>query len=196
MEQDIPITTHCQTGSFAVGSEKKRLKQHTTPKNSRRLMRRPEFGGLRINFAHMGGESGTDDMFEPFRIDKDSWTWIIIELLKKHPNTYADLSAYDYSTDEHRRDLMKVFEKDARGEWNRLGPHALADKVTRGSDVPLVISDKSYRENQRAGNTSRYRHYIGSFINTVNASKKLEAVQKQSLIVNLTETNPARFLGL
>jgi predicted TIM-barrel fold metal-dependent hydrolase len=191
---DIPLTTHCQTGSFAAGKEKIRLDEYTTPENWRRLLRHPEFKTLRINFAHFGGETGADDMFEPFRIDRDSWTYILIELLKEYPNTFADIAAYDYSKREHRNNLLAIFEKDAAGDF---GPgHRLADKLLWGSDVPMVISDKSYRSGHSVGGSSEYRHYIRGFLDTIGASKVLSPDEKTTIVDNLTEKNPKKFLRI
>lgn len=191
---DVPLTTHCQTGSFAAGKEKAQLDANTTPENWQRLLSIPEFSTLRINFAHFGGETGTDDMFVPFRIDKDSWTYILIGLLKKYPNTYADLAAYDYSKSEHRENLRKIFEKDADGDF---GPgHKLADKLLWGSDVPMVVSDKAYRENHATDGISAYKHYIQGFVETIRSSQALSKDKQEVIIQNLTETNPKKFLRL
>jgi len=191
---DIPLTVHCQTGSFAAGTQKTRIDENTTPENWKRLLRHPGFKTLRINFAHFGGETGTDDMFEPFRIDRDSWTYVLIELLKEYPNTYADISAYDYSKSEHRNNLRAIFEKDAAGDF---GPgYTLADKLLWGSDVPMVISDKSYRRDQSSTGVSEYKSYIRGFVDTINASRKLSAAAKKTIIANLTEANPKKFLRL
>ena len=191
---DVPLTVHCQTGSFAAGKQKTQIDENTTPENWKRLLKHPEFKTLRINFAHFGGETGTDDMFEPFRIDRDSWTYVLIELLKEYPNTFADIAAYDYSKSEHRNNLRSIFEKDAAGDF---GPgYELADKLLWGSDVPMVISDKSYRRNQSSGGVSEYKSYIRGFVDTINSSQKLLTTEKIMIIGNLTETNPKKFLRL
>ncbi len=197
-DEDIPITVHCQKGSYSAGKEKKNLDANTTPENWKKLLKKPEFKKLRINFAHFGGETGTDDMFEPFRIDKDSWTYIIIELLKTYPNTYADFSAYDYDKAEHRKNLMKIFEKDAKGDFNFSGTanFKLKDKLLWGSDVPMVISSKSYRKGHTSKGKSNYKFYFQGFINSINASKKLSDQEKQTIIFNITDKNPKKFLRI
>ncbi|MCD4653331.1 amidohydrolase [bacterium] len=193
-EQDIPLTVHCQMGSYSAGKEKENLDKNTTPRNWERLFKNHDFKNLRINFAHFGGETGTDDMFEPFRTDKDSWTYILIKLLKKYPNTYADIAAYDYAKREHRNNLVKIFEKD---EMNKFGDgYKLADKVLWGSDVPMVISGKSYREDCKSKGESKYKHYFNGFIKSIYSSKKLTSPQKSNIITNLTENNPKRFLRI
>jgi len=193
-EQDIPLTAHCQKGSYSAGKEKENLDKNTTPKNWKRLLKHPDFTNLRINFAHFGGETGTDDMFEPFRIDKDSWTYILIELLKKYPNTYADISAYDYAKKEHRNNLVKIFEKDEIGDFD--DGYKLVDKLLWGSDVPMVISGKSYRKGHKNKGEPNYKHYFNGFLNAINSSKKLTGLQKASIITNMTEINPKKFLRI
>lgn len=193
-EQDIPLTVHCQKGSYSAGKEKENLDMNTTPMNWKRLFKDPDLRKLRINFAHFGGETGTDDMFEPFRTDKDSWTFILIKLLKNHPNTYADISAYNYAKRKHRNDLVKIFEKDAMNEFG--DGYKLADKLLWGSDVPMVISDKSYREGFKAKGKSEYKHYFNGFLHSINSSKKLTAPQKATIINNMTEINPKNFLRI
>jgi len=191
---DIPLTVHCQKGSYSAGKEKENLDKNTTPQNWKRLLEKTEFTNLRINFAHLGGETGTDDMFEPFRIDKKSWTYTIIKLLKKYPNTYADISAYDYSKKEHRNNLVKIFEKD---EENKFGDgHRLVDKLLWGSDVPMVISGKSYRKGSKNRGESKYKYYFGGFLKAINSSSRLSISQKNMIIKNMTEVNPKKFLRI
>lgn len=191
---DIPLTVHCQKGSYSAGKEKENLDKNTTPENWKRLLEKTEFTKLRINFAHLGGETGTDDMFEPFRIDKKSWTYTIIKLLKKYPNTYADISAYDYAKKEHRNNLVKIFEKD---EDNKFGNgHRLIDKLLWGSDVPMVISGKSYRKGSKSKGAAKYKYYFNGFLKTINSSSKLSNSQKKAIIKNMTEVNPKKFLRI
>ncbi len=197
-KEDVPITAHCQTGSYAAGKEKRNLDKNTTPENWKRLLKIDDFKNLRINFAHFGGETGTDDMFEPFRIDEDSWTFILIGLLKKYPNTYADISAYDYAKKEHRKNLVKIFEKDVNGYFDKKigGPYKLVDKLLWGSDVPMVISGKSYREGYKEKGEPKYKHYFQGFLNTIDSSDKLTPQQQKQIITNMTEVNPKKFLRL
>jgi predicted TIM-barrel fold metal-dependent hydrolase len=193
-EQDIPLTVHCQKGSYSAGKEKKNLDDNTTPKNWKRLLEQSDFTKLRINFAHLGGETGTDDMFEPFRVDKESWTYTIIKLLKEYPNTYADIAAYDYAKKKHRDNLIKIFEKDEINKFG--GGHKLVDKLLWGSDVPMVISGKSYRKDFKARGESKYKHYFKGFLKAINSSTKLNSQQKNTIITKMTETNPKKFLRI
>jgi len=197
-KKKIPITVHCQKGSYSAGKEKENLDKNTTPENWKKLLSHNELESLRINFAHFGGETGTDDMFEPFRTDKNSWTYILIELLKKYPNTYADISAYDYSRKEHRDNLVKIFEKDEQNKFNfDTGPnYKLVDKLLWGSDIPMVISDKSYRKGHSNKGKSEYKYYFNGFRSAINASKKLSNQKKKTIISNMTGKNPKAFLGI
>jgi predicted TIM-barrel fold metal-dependent hydrolase len=191
---DIPLTVHCQTGSYSAGKEGSKVAENTNPINWRNLLQQPQFNTLRINFAHFGGETGTEEMFQRRDYNTNSWTYTIIELLKNYPNTYADLSAYDYSSGKHRKNLRTIFELDVAGAF---GPgHALADKLLWGSDVPMVISDKSYRRNHKSDGISEYTAYLKGFTDTINSSTVLSEIDKSTIINKLTEVNPKRFLRI
>jgi len=192
--KDIPLTTHCQKESYSIGQSKKDVDKNTSPENWKRVLGNPDFRNLRINFAHFGGETGADDMFEPFRIDKDSWTYILIKLLKTYPNTYADISAYDYTTEEHRGNLIKIFEEDKNGNFGN--GYKLTDKLLWGSDVPMIISEKSYRKGKKIDGESRYKYYFAAFKETIASSDVLNGEEKESIITNMTEINPKKFLRI
>ncbi len=137
-------------------------------------------------------------MIERFNsIDENSWTYRIIKLLKKYPNTYADISAYDYSKKKHQKTLVKIFEMDDKGNFDSEGSYPLVDKLLWGSDVPMVISDESYcQKEEEKQRESHYKFYIESFIKTIYSSDTLSSQQKEFIIGNLTERNPKRFLRI
>ena len=101
---------------------------------------------------------------------------------------------YDYDKKEHRNNLVKIFEKDENGDFG--SGHKLADKLLWGSDVPMVISGKSFREGQRNKGESKYKHYFNGFLTAIHSSNKLSAQQQAQLITNMTEINPKKFLRL
>ena len=108
--------------------------------------------------------------------------------------SYADISAYDYSKKEHRNNLVKIFEKD---EENKFGDgHRLVDKLLWGSDVPMVISGKSYRKGSKNRGESKYKYYFGGFLKAINSSSRLSISQKNMIIKNMTEVNPKKFLRI
>ena len=192
IQQDIPITTHCQKESFTAGKEKTKADKNTHPKNWKRLLSLEGMDTLRINFAHFGGESKLSKMFQlnildEITINRTSWSYIIIKLLKKYPNTYADISAYDYSKEEFRNNLAKVFEYDEEGEFG--SGYKLKEKLLWGSDIPMVISHKSYKKDYQTDGESKYKHYFNGFTTAIN-----ELPNKEEIIKNLTEVNPKKFL--
>ena len=192
--EDVPLTVHCQMSSYSAGKEKKNLDANTSPENWTRLLATPGLESLRVNFAHFGGEKGVDDMFEPFRTDKDSWTYMLIKLLKNYPNTFADISAYDYAEDEHRQNLAKIFVEDAEGDFG--DGYKLEDKLLWGSDVPMVVSGDAYREDMDKPGKGHYKYYYAGFLKSINEGKNLKKAHKDLIITNMTEKNPLNFLRL
>lgn len=100
VKEDIPITVHCQKGSYSAAKNQDQINKFADPKNWLKLFENEStLQDLRINFAHFGGDDGVEDMIDGFsrkKIDKSSWTYTIIKLLKTYKNTYSDISAYDY----------------------------------------------------------------------------------------------------
>ena len=186
-KENIPLTTHCQgaSGSFSVGKKSRVVNKITHGKNWWHLFEtNPEIKNLRINFAHFGGEEGIEDLIDWLGVDKDSWTFYLIKLLKKFPNTYADISAYDFSDSDACENLIKLLEKDAEGSFNEEGKYELSGKLLWGSDVPMVISSNAYRKGGSKNGISEYKHLYRKFEETVSISKKM------------TSDNPSAFLTL
>lgn len=187
VEQEIPITTHCQgaSGSFSVGSKSREVNRNTHGKNWYHLFKKsPSIKNLRINFAHFGGEDGTEDLVDWYGVDTDSWTYYLIKLLKKYPNTYADISAYDFSDEGACENLVKILEWDKNNKFHEEGDYKLADKLLWGSDVPMVISNTAYRKGGDKHGKAEYRHLFKKFKDTVSIADKM------------TSANPIAFLTL
>jgi len=108
-------------------------------------------------------------MLDPLKIwvggiDKNSWTYTIIKLLQKYPNTYSDISAYNYGKDklnDFSNNLKKVIELDYKGKFKE-GKFKLSDKLLWGSDVPMVLSDECYE--------GHYKNYFSKFEKVVNSA--------------------------
>jgi len=186
-EHDIPLTTHCQgaSGSFSVGKKSREVNRITHGKNWWHLFKtNPDIQDLRINFAHFGGEEGVEDLIDWFGVDKDSWTYYLIRLLKKFPNTYADISAYDFSDDDACENLQKLLKLDKKGEFDVEGEYRLSDKLLWGSDVPMVISSRAYRSGGDKDGDAEYRYLYKKFRETVSIADRM------------TSENPASFLTL
>jgi len=184
-EKDIPITAHCQSasGSYSVGKKSREVNKMTHGKNWWYLLEdHPEISDLRINFAHFGGEDGLEDLIDWYGTDKDSWTYYLVRLLKKYPNTYADISAYDFSDEEAFKNLIKLMEKDKDGKFEEEGVYMLEDKLLWGSDVPMVISTNAYRQNGSKNGKSEYKHLYKKFLSTGISKNKLTGINPQRFL--------------
>jgi len=198
IKEDIPITVHCQKGSYSAELSSKDINRMTHPQNWLNLLEEnPQLKNLRINFAHFGGEDGVEDMLDPGRIfsdgiDKNTWTYTIIKLLQRYPNTYSDISAYNYGKsfgkiNDYSKNLKKVIELDYLKKFKE-GKYSVSSKLLWGSDVPMVISEECY--------DSSYANYYKHLENLVNKSKKLNQNDKRKFIENLTVNNPKKFLKI
>ncbi len=195
VKEEIPITVHCQEGSYGGSSTKKDIKNYTSPLNWLKLFNdNPELHNLNVNFAHFGGEDGVEDMLDPLKIwvggiDENSWTYTIIKLLQKYPNTYSDISGYNYGKDklnDFSKNLKKVIEFDYKGKFTE-GEFRLKDKLLWGSDVPMVLSDQCYE--------AHYKNYFNKFERVVH-SANISDRHKKEFLENLTMNNPKEFLNL
>jgi predicted TIM-barrel fold metal-dependent hydrolase len=200
-ENQIPITVHCQPGSYSTGRDSQKIRNLTHSRNWVKVIKDYKLKNLRINFAHFGGESEMEEMLDSWRfsgVEKDTWTYLLIKLLKGYENTYADISAFDYSVKRNRQNLINILEKDEAGEFEDLGmgPNKLKDKLMWGSDVPMIIADDTFRKDFSPKKDLGYRYYFGHFKQTINSAKKLEEADKTELIEKITSTNPKKFLNI
>lgn len=193
IENSVPITVHCQKGSYQV-KKNRQVEKQTDPKNWAKVLKaKPQ---LTINFAHFGGDDEVDEAIDPFHrkeLDPDSWTSTIVDLLK-HPNyknTYSDLAAFAYKNKRALRNLRQIIELDNN---NKLGAgYKLAEKLLWGSDVPMIVSDDEYQNDKEE---AHYQHYYHQFTQMVNKSKRLDKQQKHTFIDNLTSHNALKFLDI
>ena len=156
-ERQLPVTVHCQRDSFRLTPDADKF---TDPANWEKVMTGPATQNLRINFAHFGGEDSVmetvkfrekgpnDDGFlwSYAGIDRDTWTYRIIRLLKRYPHTYADVAAFDAKSDRAMAALTWLLHLDGAGEFKGEGNYLLADKLLWGTDYPMVLGgrDTSY----------------------------------------------------
>jgi hypothetical protein len=153
---EVPVTVHCQKRSFELVKHGGNLAH---PKNWIKAfaLMGADATRLRINFAHFGGEEevartvsfdkkdgnqlSTEEVYAG--ICRDTWTYTIISMLKKYPNAYADLSAFDFYNKKAVAALhwLLYLDKQARLGEN-LGPYKLEDKILWGSDYPMILGDK------------------------------------------------------
>jgi len=151
IEKRIPITTHCSDGGYKVGDN-----DHlTSPLGKwKKVLEQKEFENLTLNFAHFGSQKGK----------QTEWRDAIIELTKKYPNVYTDISCND-TTAEYYSNLGKLF--------NDNNPQ-LHEKVLFGSDfsINLLVTE-----------SPSYNYYLETF---ADAGLSHQA--------DLCERNPERFL--
>ncbi|MFV0422966.1 amidohydrolase family protein [Oleidesulfovibrio sp.] len=202
IDEGIPLTVHCQSGSYSATRKKRAVEADTHASNWRNMFRDWERGylhstkdikELRINFAHFGGEKGLEDMLDWYKkdgIDTGSWTYIIIDMLRNYPNTYADLSAFAWASNKDAGNFASMLDKDAEGKF-RDGHYQIKDKLLWGSDVPMIVSDKSYIAENGAPS---YQQLFSHFSNAIDKSKRLSSPQKKQLINSMVELNPSRFM--
>jgi len=141
---------------------------------------------LNINFAHFGGEDGLEDMIDK-NIDETSWTYYLVKLLKRYPNTYADISAFDFADKDACKNLKKTLGLDKKGKFDKEGDYKLKEKLLWGSDVPMVISgasffDKAKQRNKNKGN-AEYRHLYDRFTNLVAEHENLTCDNSKAFLM-------------
>ena len=198
LKENIPLTVHCQEGSYNAGNTQREVNRNAHPINWKRLFdENPSLRNLRVNFAHFGGEKGLEDMFDPWRlrakgIDKKSWTYYLVKLLQKYPNTYADISAYDFADGGASKNFAELIDYSWAGKFGAAN-YKLTDKLLWGSDVPMVISSSSYKGENGKGS---YSSLFNKFLNTVYMSSKLNSTEKQRIIEQMTVANPKHFLKI
>ncbi len=210
---DLPITIHCQKGSYHPdGVSDDELKRYTTPINWANILNEEGLGDLRINLAHFGGDDEVKDTVdwenqaenvllkrEFDGLKKSTWTFTIIRLLKKHPNTYADISAFNYRDDRAKLALVYLIALDHNEEFDKLGPHRLADKLLWGSDFPMPIREREFNDYEKImsefSRTIDIKNIKNRFLETPKekfGANKLP--DRNSLLESLTHKNPMRFL--
>lgn len=221
VEQNIPITVHCQPGSFTGMKSEREMRSHTDSANWLKLLnkysrlRKPNdplnLRNLRINFAHFGGETELTEAlkgawepeysyFNAERINPETWVGRLVHLLKNYPNTYADLSAFEFADETARQELSKLLDWESKGKRTGIqGVHALSTKLLWGSDVPMIISSDSYLQEKYQDVTTPmgYQYLFGHFLRMVQETEALAGeTNKQQFVTALTQDNPARFMLL
>ncbi|MDQ1277054.1 MAG: hypothetical protein QG555_93 [Thermodesulfobacteriota bacterium] len=151
-KRQLPVTVHCQHDSFRLTPHADKF---TDPANWEEIIKDPDTQNLRINFGHFGGEDSVAETIkfkergreeEGFLwsfagVDKTTWTYGIIRMLKKYPNTYSDVAAFDAKNERAMAALIWLLHLDMEGELKE-GEFMLADKLLWGTDYPMVLGDK------------------------------------------------------
>lgn len=173
---EIPITVHCQEDSFDLTDGK--VVKFTSPKNWVNVL--AATNNLRINFGHFGGEEGVKDVIdwrdnddpgdpiqEAFGIRKSGWAYEIIKMLKKYDNTFADISAFNFSDKKAVSSLLWILAYDKEGKFDLKDTgcpnYPLTSKLLWGSDYPMILSKKY----------PTYKEYFKAFVNTIIDRSKI-----------------------
>lgn len=126
-KKQIPITTHCSDGGFAVCDE---AQEFTSPTRWRQVLE--NYPDLKINFAHMGKQSKKKFIL----FSQTAWAEEVLALITQYPNAYADFSCTAFDDKYYRETARLIADKPA-----------LARKILFGTDfmINLLWCD-SYNE--------------------------------------------------
>lgn len=226
-ERGIPVTVHCQPNGYQLGGkDPDTLERYAHPARWREVLLDPKANGLKINFAHFGGDeqvkatinwttTGQGEGSEPLAgnvcggLNRETWTYQIIELLRCFPNTYADISAFDYSDlhakaalrwllayDENNGADLKINEKRVPPQYP--ATHSLSKKLLWGTDYPMPLDKKT---------APNYWKLWLDFKNAIGVTKdpaidgvhgpdvpKTPVANREQLLLNMVSANPERFL--
>ena len=152
-QNEIPIISHCsppvvyfrgkitedlyvhpKTGERFETWNKQRFACHLTdPRNYEYVLN--DFPNLKVCLAHFGGGKEWDKYLStPWDLSMEKcWYSVIMELIKKYPNVYADVSYTAHDVDLHA--LLKVILLDAQ----------IRTRVLFGSDFYMVELDRPER---------------------------------------------------
>jgi len=211
----LPVTVHCQAAGMELLKDGGNL---GNPKKWQKALEK--VSALRINFAHFGGEDGVKEMipFEdrpeegpgsagrPRQYRKtpslDSWTGRIVQMLKRYENTYADLSAFNFTDKEAVAALHWILFHDLSGDFNDLGEYSLLTKLLWGSDYPMPLKRKG-------GNKTMYVNLYQECVDALAFDDPKDRCDfpdfktvcdptetKSMFLRSMVCDNPKRFLGL
>jgi hypothetical protein len=121
-------------------------------------------------------------------------------MLKKYPNVYSDLGAFDFDDTQAAASLLWLLDRDEKNQlrFEKAGedPYEfkLRDKLLWGSDVPMTLFD-----------VESYADQFNKFYKETNPENSSSSLGKpqiaeigftdhQNLVESLIDTNPANFL--
>lgn len=160
IDHDTPLLLHCNNGGFY---EKEACIQYCDPAAWEPIL--AKYRDLRVCFGHFGGD---ENLTVP-AVYPASWTGKILDLMRRFPRVYADISYHDdpmnggNAETNYFRNLGEILADPVCGE-----------RVLFGSDFLLV------RQRLRDDNLWRF------FSNRFTAAQ----------FKRITETNPTAYLGL
>lgn len=206
IELDLPITVHCQEKSYNIVDEEV-SNSYTDPMKWLQILDIDDLSKLRINFAHFGGTKQIRKtinwtFYHNYQkcngIYDDTWTSMIIALLKKYPNTYSDIAVLDFDDGKVVNNLCWLICLDRMGKFDSFGTFSLLDKLLWGSDYPMMLDKyetykKLIEDFNAFVNISKFR-YPGYEAPSQNYRKYIP--DPEIIVKKLTEENPMKFLGL
>ncbi|MBM4153831.1 MAG: hypothetical protein FJ221_02220 [Lentisphaerae bacterium] len=177
LAKELPITLHCNSGGFTPADEE--YWKYADPAEWKRLLGADaRYRALRICFGHFGGDDVLADA-HPFT--GKSWTAAITELMKAPGSqVYADVSYHTAAMGGGKGSDKEV--NYFRNLRDLLTDGVVRERLLFGTDhwmVRVRCAPGSYWHYFR----TRLRHYMGDGA----GSAAWDA---------MTQTNPARFLGL
>lgn len=91
VRKKIPVTVHCSGRGYITSPH---AKEFTDPSNKWKLvLTRPEYKGLKLNFAHLGTQFDGSDM----------WQKTIVSYIEGNRNIYTDCSCQTTEKDDYRK---------------------------------------------------------------------------------------------
>lgn len=137
----VPITTHCSKGGAYSGDLmrcKELVREFCQPSSWEGVLKK--YPKLYLNFAHFGGNGDFLNVYEP---NYDSWANVILKLMKRYKNVYADVSYHDGA-------LMKKTSGDYFEILNKLmDDDLIKQRIIFGTDWPMTRhtwEEKAYVE--------------------------------------------------
>lgn len=151
-KENIPVLSHCSRGGVYTKKITKEMLAHPSkkvkkskardfsnyfcePQNYQQVLE--DFPELRICLAHFGGNLEWDKFLEnawdPLKRgqEKSSWVAEIVDMMRRYPNLYTDISYTAFSSDRYFP-LMSIYLDDPQ----------LREKILFGSDFYMVEREK------------------------------------------------------
>jgi uncharacterized protein len=151
VQHDLPVMTHCSRGGVFVKEVTDEMLAEPNPIGRRVEKKKPrhfsdiytdpanyepiaaKYPQLKICLAHFGGgdewaKYKRQQQIAPSSPEDRSWLSVILDLIQRHNNIYADISATLFEEDETYIDLLIELLRDAR----------VSDRVLFGSDFYMM----------------------------------------------------------
>ena len=140
--KNIPITTHCSDGGFAIIDK---AKEFTHPNKWMQVLK--NYKDLKLNLAHMGKQNSKAlGMFE-----RTEWQKVVLKLVNDYENVYTDFSCAAFDEDYYKS-LSKLVSEQSDSKH-------LKEKILFGSDFMInLLWCESYNQ------------YLETFFNTQSFS--------------------------